>query len=74
MGSSGSFWVGDNAQGRNWSNLNFWVPEVKNVNFGSVEKMGCGCRNASTSQKIQMFGERSILKCSMLYGGLRGSI
>ncbi len=31
--------------------------------------MGCGCRNVSISQKVQIFGERSIL-----YGGLRGSI
>ncbi len=48
------------------SNLNFWVSEVKKVKFGSVEKMGCECR---------IFGERSILmKCSILYEGLRGSI
>ncbi len=37
--------------------------------------MGCECRNVSISQKVQIFGERSILmKCSILYGGLRGSI
>ncbi len=40
MGSFGSFWVGDNAQGRNLSNLNVWVPEVKKFKFGSVEKWG----------------------------------
>ncbi len=71
----GSFWVEDNAQGRNLSNLNFWVSEVKKVKFGSADKMGCECRNVSISQKAQIFGERSILKkCSILYGGLRGSI
>ncbi len=42
------------------SNLNFWVPEVKKLKFGSVEKMGCGCRNVSVCQKAQIFGERSI--------------
>ncbi len=57
------------------SNLNFWVPEVTKVKFGSAEKMGCGCRNVSVSQKVQIFGERSIImKCSVLYGDLRGSI
>ncbi len=74
-GSFGSFWVGDNAWERNLSNLNFWVSEVKKIKFGSVEKKGCECRNVSVSQKAQIFGERSILmKCSTLYGGLRGSI
>ncbi len=52
-----------------------WVSEVKKVKFGSVGKIGCECRNVSISQKAQIFGERSILiKCSILYGGLRGSI
>ncbi len=52
-----------------------WVSEVKKVKKGSAEIMGCGCRNISISQKLQIFGERSILmKCSILYGGLRGSI
>ncbi len=75
LGSCGSFWVGDYAPRRNLSNLNFWVSEVKKVNFGSVEKMGCECRNVSVTQKVQIFGERSILKkWSILYGGLRGSI
>ncbi len=75
FGLFGSFWIGDNAQGKNLSNLNFWVSEVKKVKCGSVEKMGCECRNVSISQKAQIFGERSILmKCSMLYGGLRGNI
>ncbi len=37
--------------------------------------MGCGCRNVSVSQKVQIFGKRSILmKCSILHRGLRGSI
>ncbi len=55
--------------------LNFWVPEVKKFKFGSVEKMGCGCRNVAVSQKVQIFDERNILmKCSILYRGLRGSI
>ncbi len=49
------------------SNLNFCVSEVKKVKFGSVEKMGCDCRNDSVSQKVQIFGERIILmKCSIL--------
>ncbi len=62
-------------RGRNLSNLNLWVSEVKKVKFGSAEKMGCRCINVSVSQKVQIFGERSILmKCSILYGGLRGSI
>ncbi len=75
LGSFASFWVGDNAQGRNLSNLNFWVSEVKKVKLGSAEKMGCEYRNVSVSQKVQIFGERSIfMKCSMLYGGLRGII
>ncbi len=57
------------------SNLNFWVSEVKKVKFGSVEKMGCESGHVSISQKVQIFGEKSILmKCSILYGGLRGSI
>ncbi len=48
---------------------------VKKVKFGSVAKMGCGCRNVSISQKVQIFGESSILMtCSILCGGLRGSI
>ncbi len=57
------------------SNLECLVSEVKKFKLGSAEKMGCRCRNVSVSQKVQIFGERSILmKCSMLYGGLRGSI
>ncbi len=40
-----------------------------------MEKIGCECRNVSVSQKVQICGERSILmKCSILYRGLRGSI
>ncbi len=57
LGSLGSFCVGDIAQGRNLSNLNFWVSEVEKVKFGSVEKMGCECRNVSISQKTQIFEE-----------------
>ena len=57
------------------SNINFWVSEVKKVKFGSAENMGYGCRNGSVSEKVQKFGERSILmKCSLLYGGLSGNI
>ncbi len=57
------------------SNLIFWVSEVKKVKFGSTEKIGCRCINVSVSQKVQIFGERSILmKCSILYEGLRGCI
>ncbi len=33
FGLFGSFWVGDNARGRNLSNMNFWVSEVKKVKF-----------------------------------------
>ena len=73
--SFGSFWVGDNAQGRNLSNLNFWVLKVKKFKFRNVEKMGYGGRNVSVSQKVQIFCKGSILvKCSILYGSLRGSI
>ncbi len=36
----GSFWARDNVWGRNLSNLNFWVPEVRKFKFGSAEKMG----------------------------------
>ncbi len=44
-------------------------------NFELWKKIVCECRNVSLSQKVQIFGERSILmKCSILYGGLRGSI
>ncbi len=33
--------------------------------------MGYGCRNGSISEKVQIFGEGSIImKCSLLYGGL----
>ena len=71
LGSFGLFWF-ILGWGSNLSNLNFWVKKFK---FGSAEKMGCGCRNGSTSQKVQIFGKRSILmKCGILYGGLRGSI
>ncbi len=53
----------------------FWVSEVKKFKFGSVEIMGCESRNVFISQKVQIFGDRSILKkCSILYGGLRGNI
>ncbi len=55
--------------------MNFWVSEVKKVKCRSAEKKGCECRNVSVSQKVQIFGERSILmKCSILYGGLSGNI
>ncbi len=37
--------------------------------------MGNGHKNVSISEKVQIFGERSILiKYSLLYGGLSGSI
>ncbi len=55
LGSFRLFWFilgWDNAPGRNLSNLNFWVPEVKKVKFGSAEKMGCGWRKVSISQKV----------------------
>ncbi len=62
-------------RGRNLSNLNFWVSQVKKVKFGNVENMGYGCRNGSVSEKVQKFGERSILmKCNILYRGLSGNI
>ncbi len=33
--------------------------------------MGCGCGNGSVSEKVQIFGERSIfMKCTLLCGGL----
>ncbi len=56
MGSFGSFWVEDNARGKNLSNLNFWVSQVKKFKLGSA-KMGYGCRNVSVSQKVQIFAE-----------------
>ncbi len=62
-------------QGRILGSLHFWVLQVKKLKLGSMENMGYGCSNGSVSQKVQIFGERSILmKCGMLYGGLRGSI
>ncbi len=75
LGSFGLFWVGDNAQGRNLWSLNFCVHEVRKFKFGSAENVGCGCRNGSISLKAQIFCKGSILmNCSILYGGLRGSI
>ena len=78
LGFFGLFWFilgWDNAQGRNLSNLKFWVSEVKKVKFGSAENVGYGCTNGSVSEKVQKFGEKSILmKYSLLYWGLSGNI
>ena len=53
----------------------FWGFWGQKVQIWNCRKMGCWCRYVSISQKVQIFGERSILmKCSALYGGLRGSI
>ncbi len=63
LGSFGLLWFilgWDNARGRNLSNLNFWVSEVKKVKSGSAEKIRCEFRNVSVSQKAQIFSERSI--------------
>ncbi len=55
--------------------MNFGVLEVKKFKFRNVENMGYRCRNGSVSEKVQKFGERSILmKCSLLYVGLSGNI
>ncbi len=72
-----SIWVGDNAQGRILGSLNFWVFQVKKFKFESRSTgiMGYECRNKSVSQKVQIFGETSILiKCSILCGDLTGGI
>ncbi len=53
-GPFGSFWIGDNVRGRNLSNLNFWVSEVKKVKFGSAEKIGCECRNVCISESTNI--------------------
>ncbi len=67
----GSIWVGGNVQGRILGSLNFWVLQVKGSNLDRLD----GCRNGSVSQKVQVFGERSMLmKCSTLCGGSRSSI
>ncbi len=61
--------------GRIWGTLNFGVLWVEKCKFRSVENIGYGCRNSSVSEKVQIFGEGSILmKCSLLYGGLSGGI
>ncbi len=41
--------------------LNFGVLQVKKFKFRNVENIGYGCRNGSISEKVQKFGERSIL-------------
>ncbi len=78
LGSFGLFWfnwVGDNAWGRNSWSSNFRVYEVRKFKFRSVENMGFWCSNGSISLKVQIFCEGNILmKCSILCGGLRGSI
>ncbi len=75
MGSFGSVLVGDSAPGRIWGTLNFGVLQIKKFRFRSAENMGYGYRNGSVSEKVQIFGERSIsMKCSLLYGGLSSSI
>ena len=75
LSSFSSIWVGNNAPGRILQTLNFGVLEVKKFKFRSVENMGYGCRNGSVSEKVQKFGERSILLiCSLLYGGLSSNI
>ncbi len=75
LGSFGSIWVGDSVPGRIQGTLNFGVLQVKKFKFGSTENLGYGCRIGSVSEKVQIFGERSIfMKCSLLYGGLNSSI
>ncbi len=75
LGSFGFVLVGDNMPEKISGTLNFGGFQVKKFKFGNVENMGCGCRNGSISEKVQKFGERSILmKCSILYGGLSGNI
>ncbi len=60
--------------GRISGTLNFGVLLVKKVKFRSVENIGYGC-NGSISEKVQKFGNGSILmECSLLYGGLSGNI
>ncbi len=75
FGLFGSIWFGDNAPGRISGTLNFGVLLVKKFKFRKAENMGYECRNGSVSEKVQKFGERSILmKCSLLYGGFSSNI
>ena len=64
------FWVGDNAQGRNLLSWIFWVHEVKKFKFGSMENILCGYRSGSISEKVQIFGERSISRNVVFYIGV----
>ncbi len=51
------------------------VHEVKKFKFGSSENMGYGCRNGSISLKVQIFYKKgTLMNCSILHGGFRGSI
>ncbi len=53
----------------------FGVLQVTKFKFKSMENIGYEYRNGTVSQKVQTVGEKSLLmKCSILYGGLRGSI
>ncbi len=38
-----------------FAKFEFLIPEVKKVKFGSAENIGCGCRNVSISQKVQIY-------------------
>ncbi len=63
-GFFGSICVRENATGKILGTLNFRVLSIKKFKFRSAENMGYGCRNGSASEKVQKFGERSILmKC-----------
>ncbi len=76
--SFGLFWFNlgwDSIPGRIWGTLNFGVLWVKKFKYRSAENMGYGYRKGSVSEKVQIFGGRSILmKYSLLYGSLSSSI
>ena len=76
LGSFGSIWVGDNVPGRISGTLNFGVLQVKKFKLGMWKIwMEYECRSGFISEKVQKFGERSILmKYSLLYGGLSGNL
>ncbi len=64
-----------NVWGRKMWSLNFGVLEVKKFKFVGAWNLGHTWTNWSVSQKVQIFGERSVfMKCVLLYGCLNGGI
>ena len=62
--------------GIHWELASHWIWPVTGAGQSLDHcSMAYGCRNSSASEKVQIFGERSILmKCSLLYGALSSSI